>query len=200
MSNLSKREKNLIFIMICVVICFVVGYLLILPSKKKYDKLYDQKGATIIEKQNFANKIMDTDKWEKQLADAESTNLKLSEHFYKKMSNDEIDKIFTTYAINNSVKIKALEISDYVEEVKQDASPDSTGDEKSKDDSAEGKEDKSPFKKVNVSLKVTGSNANIIALIANIENDDKAMMQNFTIQKSNEEYSGDISIRLNMLK
>ena len=200
MSNLSKREKNLIFIMICVVICFVVGYLLILPSKKKYDKLYDQKGATFIEKQNFANKIMDTDKWEKQLADAESTNLKLSEHFYKKMSNDEIDKIFTTYAINNSVKIKALEISDYVEEVKQDASPDSAGDETSKDDSAEGKEDKSAFKKISVSLKVTGSNANIIALIANIENDDKTMMQNFTIQKSDEEYSGDISIRLNMLK
>lgn len=200
MSNLSKREKNLIFIMICVVICFVIGYLMILPSKKKYDKLYDQKGVTIIEKQNFAIKIMDTDKWEKQLADAESTNLKLSEHFYNNMSNDDIDKIFTTYAINNSVKIKALDISDYVEEEKLNTSPDSTEDETSKDDSADGKEDKSAFKKVNVSLKVTGSNANIIALIANIENNDKAMLQNFTIQKSNEEYSGDISIRLNMLK
>ncbi len=200
MSNLSKREKNLIFIMICVVICFVIGYLLILPSKKKYDKLYDQKGVTIIEKQNFANKIMDTEKWEKQLADAESTNLKLSEHFYKIMNNDDIDKIFTTYAINNSVKIKSLEISDYVEEEKLNTSPDIAGNETSKDDSADGKEDKSAFKKVNVSLKVTGSNANIIALIANIENDDKTMMQNFTIQKSNEEYSGDISIRLNMLK
>ena len=193
MSNLSKREKNLIFIMICVVICFVIGYLLILPSKKKYDKLYDQKGATIIEKQNFANKIIDTDKWEKQLIDAESTNLKLSEHFYKIMNNDEIDKIFTTYAINNSVKIKALEISEHVEKDIQNTLSDTPEDETSI-------EDKSAFKKVDVSLKVTGSNANIIALIANIENDDKSMLQNFTIQKSNEEYSGDISIRLNMLK
>ncbi len=193
MNNLSKREKNLIFIMICVVICFVIGYLLILPSKKKYDKLYDQKGVTIIEKQNFANKIIDTDKWEKQLIDAESTNLKLSEHFYKIMNNDEIDKIFTTYAINNSVKIKALEISEHVEKDIQNTLSDTPEDETSI-------EDKSAFKKVDVSLKVTGSNANIIALIANIENDDKSMLQNFTIQKSNEEYSGDISIRLNMLK
>lgn len=193
MNNLSKREKNLIFIMICVAICFIIGYLMILPSKKKYDKLYDQKGATIIEKQNFANKIIDTDKWEKQLIDAESTNLKLSEHFYKIMNNDEIDKIFTTYAINNSVKIKALEISEHVEKDIQNTLSDTPEDETSI-------EDKSAFKKVDVSLKVTGSNANIIALIANIENDDKSMLQNFTIQKSNEEYSGDISIRLNMLK
>ena len=192
MNSLSKREKTLIYIMICVLICFVIGFLLIIPAKKKYDKLEEKKGNTIIEKQTFGMKIADKDKWEKELTKAKEKNSELLSLFYSNMSNSEVDNIVTSYILKNSLKVQSLNIADY-QEKKEETNSESTNEDTTSE------EQSSVLRKVNVTIKVTGSNENITSLLLDFEENDKIILQSFNTHKAGNEYASEINIRINTI-
>ncbi len=197
MKKLTKREKILIFIMICVAIVFGLGYLIILPAKNKYDSLNESKNMLNMKKQSMLLDINAYDSRKKQNDEVDSKLNLMRQNFYPFMLNDQIDFMLTNLMSGYSLMPLKLEISK-VEEKKDDSSVASD----SRDASSSKAEDESSIIKMSATISATGSIENIRVMIDDIAVNSKLELSGYSIvfDSTKSTYTLDLTVRFYMLK
>lgn len=175
--TLTKREKLLLYVLLCIILVVGGWYLLLEPSLKENQnsssKLMDKETELVGVKSKYQQYSDAPLLAEKQKKEYE----KQTEGIYSMLSNEDIDKILTELVLKNGLIPQNLTMEDVSSGEITAYSADSTSeDESSSDTSTEGN---SIVKSVKVSLSVTGSLDGIKKVTDEISTNKGLKLQNF---------------------
>lgn len=165
MQTLTKREKLLLYILLCVVIFTGGIFLLNLPAYDRYSELnaeYDTlQNQLTLEKGN----VVDYGDVDKQIEEMTKKYNAMIENFYTTaMLNEDVDNLITDMAVNHGLIPLSLTIGELDDEEVKDYKTYMA--DLAKNNEAETKKDSQLMMKVyNVSLKVSGSISNLQAMV-----------------------------------
>lgn len=180
MKNLTKREKFLLYILLCVII-FVVGvFLLCIPAVNKYTDLSAQADTVNAQYQTLKASVVDYSGLEKKIKDAQNDYKKQIEKFYvaNDMKPEDVDNLITSLAVSHGLTPTALNISEitseevinyseYLEKQKKEA-------EGNTEQSTAPVNEANSLKVYNVSLKVKGT-VSALQRLVNDANSSKSL-------------------------
>lgn len=172
MSTLTKREKVLLYILLCSVIVIGGAFLLVLPAIEKNVELNNEYQQKLLVLADTKNKVPDYTNLEKDIKTATKELKAIKAKYYAKLKKEDIDKEITGLAIKNGLTPVGLnidaakdeEVLSYAEYIKKQAS-------ENKGSSVDKKLTSALVLKVyNVSLNVTGNVSNVQKLIDEANN------------------------------
>ena len=167
---------------------------LILPAKKKLDKLENEKGQLVMENQAVKYEIAQIDENEQFLRD---TNNKINDSktkFYDSMTNHEIDEFVTKLIVKYSLKPQRLSITN-VEIIEEEVATDSQTEE-----DAETVEKPRYVSSKKVFVTATGSINSMNLLLDEITTNDKIDLLSYNTVQSSNTGNLNLSIQINMLE
>lgn len=169
MNNLSKREKTLIYILVCMII-FIGGiFLLVLPSfeqyskaKSAYDEASDQLVITKASVPDYTTLDANVKKVKKELE-------KIRKNFYEEMNKEDLDQEITQLVVEHNLvpvnlsmsEIASEEVMNYEAYLKSQSKEQSTSSTENKTETAK----KTTAKVYNVTMVVQGTVQNVQSLV-----------------------------------
>lgn len=116
MQTLTKREKTLLYVLLCTLI-FIGGiFFLLLPALEKSTTLQDEYSNLELTLMTEKNNIVDTSNIEEDYKAALEELNKVKTKFYTMMKVEDVDKLITGLAITHFMNPTALSISEVSEE------------------------------------------------------------------------------------
>lgn len=186
--KLTKREKVLLYILLCMVIFIGGAFLLVMPTMEKNNTLKNEKiaaqmdldttRASKIEYPNLENEIKVTSKELKEIKDK----------MYGSLKKEDIDALITEMAVNHALVPVSLSISEQTKEdvvnyeaYKKALETTSNSNEKEKKDTA------LTMKVFNINLVVKGSVANLQDLVNDANQSKSLKISSVTYTEQSEE-------------
>jgi len=203
MKQLTKRERALIYIMVCIALIFSVAYFLIIPAKNNYDELSEKKDNLIMSKQSIVYEIENLDERQNNYDNIVKKIEAEKANYYSVMPSDDIDLMFSTLVNQFSVKTQSMLILEreiIAEEVVSTETDSLTDSETEQIKPAEN-----PLSTFDITIVANGTFENINSLINNIIQNKKLVLSSYDFQKLETEgatvsYNLTMSIELNLLK
>lgn len=165
MNTLSKREKVLLYILLCLII--VVGgiFMMVLPAMQRHNELNSKYASAEMSLQQAKASVIDYSSLDKDIKKVTSELSKIKKKFFSTMEKEDVDALITQMAIEHNLVPESLNINDseiesvvdyneYLMLLNSGKTP-----TKAEDNSA------SAMKVYNVSLSVTGSISDVQTLI-----------------------------------
>ena len=179
MQKLTKREKTLIYILICFLIIVGGWFLLLNPaleknSKKHAEYLEVQQQLTTIQKQ-----LIEYEQAPQQLKILEESYNEIASQYKDILSNDDIDKFLTTKVLSCGFRPVSLSIG-----AVSDASFKQATDDKADTKKTSGN---SILKQVTINMSLNGNFNNLKKLMDTIEKEKGVEIANLSYQLSNTE-------------
>lgn len=169
MNSLSKREKTLIYILVCMIV-FIGGiFLLVLPSfeqyskaKSAYDEASDQLVITKASVPDYTTLDANVKKVKKELAE-------IRKSFYEEMDKEDLDQEITQLVVEHNLvpvnlsmsEIASEEVMNYEAYLKSQTKEQSTSTTKNKTETTK----KTTAKVYNVTMVVQGTVQNVQSLV-----------------------------------
>lgn len=214
MNKLSKREKVLVYIMVCVIIAFSVGFLLVIPQKNRYDDMKEQYDAAKMEKQALQYEVNQVEENESKLEAVNSKRAEAEKLISEPMSPEDIGTMITTSMTKYSLAPMSLIIAP-VEEEKTDstatesetATDESTSADSQTDTVADTEEqtaegtsstEKSAVTKIAITAQADGDIGGINLFVGEISDNQKLSIKSLNIDKTATGYSVKITIEMIM--
>lgn len=188
MNTLTKREKVLVYILLCVVIIICGTFLFVLPAIEKHSQLNSEYQQIQIKLAQTKSKVPDYTNLKKNIKTVQKDLKNIKAKYYGNLKKEDIDKEITGIAIKNgltpvSLNIEASkeeEVLSYAEFIKKQASI--------KKEKATNKEPNSALmlKVYNVSLSVRGKVANVQKLVDEANRTKSMKISGVTYSNNNE--------------
>lgn len=192
MNKLSKREKVLLYILLCFLLCIGGIYLLILPALNRYGA-----SATRYQELSHTQRIM-----QQTIAGLEETKQSIEvereeaasegDYFYSVMDNEEIDRMITDLVLKHSLtpvsfsmtQTEEKPLAAYEKEDSQSSSS-ASGSSASSSSAASSDQEQGPMLLTNtVSMQFKGERDNVIELVDEISRLDSIMVTNVTMDNT----------------
>ncbi len=208
MNKLSKREKVLVYIMVCVIIAFSVGFLLVIPQKNKYDEMKEQYDGAKMEKQSLQYQVNSVEEKQTELEAINSKRAEVEKLISEPMSPEDIGTMVTSLMTKYALAPMSLVIAP-VEESKPDSTSadESTAEEDTSADSESDSEQtaestaspvKSAVTKIAITAQADGDIGGINLFVGEISDNSKLKIKSLNIDKTATGYSMKITIEMIM--
>lgn len=181
MQKLTKREKTLIYILICFLIIVGGWFLLLNPALEKNSLVhaeYEQKQAQLTALQQ---QLKDYESAPNQLEILEETYNEITNQYKSILSNDDIDKFLTTKVLTNGFKPISMTIGAIGDASFQTTATTST------DTSTTKTTGNSVLKQVTVTMSLSGDLTKLKKLMNDIDGEKGVEISTLTYQLSNNE-------------
>ncbi|MEG1474421.1 MAG: hypothetical protein RSC10_01615 [Longicatena sp.] len=167
--KLTKREKTLLYILLCMVIFVGGAFLLVMPALEKNNTLKAEYEMQKIELQSTKASVVDYKDLDKSIKETNAKLVEVEGKFYKIMKNEDVDNLITTLTIAHGLTPTSLQISEVVEEevmsYKDYLKTLEKNDEKKQSEPAKKDNKENMMKVYNVSLNVTGTIGNLQKMV-----------------------------------
>ncbi|MEG0710045.1 MAG: hypothetical protein RR481_07400 [Longicatena sp.] len=167
--KLTKREKTLLYILLCMVIFVGGAFLLVMPALEKNNTLKAEYEMQKIELQSAKASVVDYKDLDKSIKETSAKLVEVEGKFYKIMKNEDVDNLITTLTIAHGLTPTSLQISEVVEEevmsYKDYLKTLEKNDEKKQSEPAKKDNKENMMKVYNVSLNVTGTIGNLQKMV-----------------------------------
>lgn len=181
MQKLTKREKTLIYILVCFLIIVGGWFLLLNPALEKNSLVhaeYEQKQAQLTALQQ---QLKDYESAPNQLEILEETYNEITNQYKSILSNDDIDKFLTTKVLTNGFKPISMTIGAIGDASFQTTATTST------DTSTTKTTGNSVLKQVTVTMSLNGDLTKLKKLMNDIDGEKGVEISTLTYQLSNNE-------------
>lgn len=177
MQKLTKREKTLIYILICFL--FIVGgwFLLLNPALEKDVAIKEEYLQVQSQLTTLKQQLKDYESAPEQLQIIEESYKEIADQYKAVLSNDDIDKYLTTKVLANGFRPKSMSIGAITDASTKAASNNSN----SKTTSS------SVLKQVTVTMSLSGNFNNLKKLMTAIEQEKGVEIATLTYQLSSQE-------------
>ena len=177
MQKLTKREKTLIYILICFL--FIVGgwFLLLNPALEKDVAIKEEYLQVQSQLTTLKQQLKDYESAPEQLQIIEESYKEIADQYKAVLSNDDIDKYLTTKVLANGFRPKSMSIGAITDASTKSASNNSD----SKTTSS------SVLKQVTVTMSLSGNFNNLKKLMTAIEQEKGVEIATLTYQLSSQE-------------
>ncbi|MEG0328791.1 MAG: hypothetical protein RR624_00030 [Longicatena sp.] len=167
--KLTKREKTLLYILLCMVIFVGGAFLLVMPALEKNNTLKAEYEMQKIELQSTKASVVDYKDLDKSIKETSAKLVEVEGKFYKIMKNEDVDNLITSLTIAHGLTPASLQISEVVEEevmsYKDYLKTLEKKDEKAQSEPAKKDNKENMMKVYNVSLNVTGTIGNLQKMV-----------------------------------
>lgn len=178
----TKREKVLLYILLCIILIVGSVFLLILPSYDKYNDLKTEHQNAQLELQSTRASIIDYTDLDKQIKKTSKELKQVKNKFYSEMEKEEVDSMITNMVIEHGLTPSSLSVTDAANEnvisykaftKNKNATSDKSGNQ---------------LKVYNVNMTVSGTISNLQTLVndANKSKTLKVASVNYSEQNSDE--------------
>lgn len=112
----TKREKVLLYILLCIILIVGSVFLLILPSYDKYNDLKTEHQNAQLELQSTRASIIDYTDLDKQIKKTSKELKQVKNKFYSEMEKEEVDSMITNMVIEHGLTPSSLSVTDAANE------------------------------------------------------------------------------------
>lgn len=112
----TKRERVLLYILLCLVLVLGGVFFLILPSFEKYNNLKATHQTAELELESARASIIDYTDLDKQIKKTAKELKAIKNKFYAEMDKEEVDDLVTESAVNHNLVPTSLSISEVAKE------------------------------------------------------------------------------------
>ena len=178
----TKREKVLLYMLLCVLLIVGSIFFLILPSYEKYNDLKASHQTAELELQSARASIIDYTDLDKQIKQTAKELKNIKKKFYAEMKKEEVDSLITNLVIEHGLTPSSLSVTDATKEsvISYETF--------TKNSNASSNESTNQLKVYNVNMTVSGTILNLQTLVndANKSKTLKVASVNYSEQESDE--------------
>ncbi len=180
MQSLTKREKTLIYILICFLIIVAGWFLLLDPALQKNTLVkaeYEQKQSQLI---TVKQKLKDYEDAPNQYKILEESYNEIAGKYNEILSNDDIDKLITTKVLACGFRPKSLTIGEIT-----NTSFQTSDNATSEENNSNNQKTDSVIKQANINMTLSGDINKLKKLINSINEQEGLEIGNLSCQLSN---------------
>lgn len=165
MNTLSKREKVLLYVLLCLIIVVGGVFMMVLPAMQRHNELSSDHASAEMSLQQAKASIIDYGSLDKDIKKATSELTKVKKKFFTTMAKEDVDALITQMAIEHNLVPESLNINDTESENVVDYKEYLKLLESGKTPTKAEENSTNVMKVYNVSLSVTGSIADVQTLV-----------------------------------
>lgn len=201
MQTLTKREKVLLYILLCIIILVGGLFLMVMPSMEKYTKLKADYDNAQIELQSAKASIIDYGDLDKQLKETSEDLKSVKKKFYSSMKKEDVDNLITSMTLEHGLAPVSLSIAETEEEEDVISYTQYLLQLAKKTSPSTDKNSQTMMKVYNVNLSVKGSITDVQTLVDDIRTTRSLKVSglNYTDEASEEEKEITINFKLYMI-
>lgn len=170
MKQLSKRERMLLYILICMVV-FIGGiFLLVMPSFEKYTTAKSSRDTAVQVLASTKKNMPDYTDVDEKLKTSEEALEKVKKLFYSEMEKEDVDQIITSFTVQHNLNPVNLNINSITTEDVISYEDYVASQDKSESSTEEKPESTVSAKVYDVSLTVTGTVEDVQQLVNDANN------------------------------
>lgn len=188
MKQLSKRERTLIYILLCVIVFIGGTFFMVMPSFEEYTKAETNRDIAVQTLNSTKKNMPDYSDVDEKLNASQEEIDKVKKNFYSEMEKEDVDQILTTFAVEHGLSPVNLNINSVATEdvmSYSDYLASQVKDQTSSSETTKIPESLISTKVYDVSLLVTGTVSNVQRLV----NDAN---QTYSMKVSSVQYSNQI--------
>lgn len=195
MQTLTKREKVLLYVLLCIVIFAGGLFWMLMPALERHNSLKADYDTAQLELQSAKASIVDYGNLDKQLKETSEELKNIKNKFYEEMNKEDVDNLITSMTIEHGLTPVSLSIADADNE---DIMSYTEYQLQQKKGSASKSKD-GELKVYNVNLSVSGSIADIQILVDDVKTTKSLKVSGITYTEDDEEKTTTITFKLFMI-
>lgn len=203
--TLTKREKILLYALLCVIIIVGGFFYMVMPAMEKHGDLQAEKDSAEMELISTKASIPNYGELDKEIKDANKELKTIKKKFFEALKKEDVDKTITKLALEHSLVPTSLTITDAADEeimnYKENLKALEKKEEQGAKEDADKKDKKNTLKVYNISLNVDGSILNLQSMIndANKMKSLKVASVNYTTTTKDDTNTMTVTFKLFML-
>jgi hypothetical protein len=196
LAQLSKRERKLLYFLLCFLIVFGAWYLLISPMLDKNTELNLEYQNTLLENSNKLIELEQHKNAPELLKEQKKIFNKLIKKYREVLTDEETEKLITTVILNNNMKPESLSLGELENVTIEDTEETST---QSEDSTQTNEITTSYLKQITVAVNVSGSTTQIVNTIEEFNQLDGVEITSFSYSTETEDDSATMSASINLV-
>jgi hypothetical protein len=196
LAQLSKRERKLLYFLLCFLIVFGAWYLLISPMLDKNTELNLEYQNTLLENSNKLIELEQHKNAPELLKEQKKIFNKLIKKYREVLTDEETEKLITTVILNNNMKPESLSLGELENVTIEDTEETST---QSEDSTQTNEVTTSYLKQITVAVNVSGSTTQIVNTIEEFNQLDGVEITSFSYSTETEDDSTTMSASINLV-
>lgn len=195
MQTLTKREKILLYVLLCIIIFAGGLFWMLLPALEKHTTLKADYDTAQLELQSAKASIINYGDLDKQLKETSEELKDIKNKFYEEMSKEDVDNLITSMTIEHGLTPVSLSIAeadkeDIVSYTEYQLQQKKGASSKSKD---------GELKVYNVNLSVSGAISDVQTLVDDVRTTKSLKVSGITYSEDDEEMTTTITFKLFMI-
>lgn len=203
--TLTKREKVLLYALLCVIIIVGGFFYMVMPAMEKHGDLQAEKDSAEMELISAKASIPNYGDLNKEIKEASKELKTIKKKFFETLKKEDVDKTITKLALEHSLVPTSLTITDAADEeimnYKENLKALEKKEEQGTKEDTDKKDKKNTLKVYNISLSVDGSILNLQSMIndANKMKSLKVASVNYTTTTKDDTNTMTVTFKLFML-
>ena len=194
MQTLTKREKFMLYVLLCIIIFAGGVFWMLMPALEKHNSLKADYDTAQLELQSAKASIIDYGDLDKKLKETSEELKNIKNKFYEDMKKEDVDNLITSMTIEHGLTPVSLSIADADEEPIMSYTEYELQQKKSTNAKSN-----TQIKVYNVNLSVSGAIADVQTLIADVRTTKSLKVSGVTYSQENEDQTTTITFKLFMI-
>ena len=194
MQTLTKREKIMLYVLLCIIIFAGGVFWMLMPALEKHNSLKADYDTAQLELQSANASIIDYGDLDKKLKETSEELKNIKNKFYEDMKKEDVDNLITSMTIEHGLTPVSLSIADADEEPIMSYTEYELQQKKSTNAKSN-----TQIKVYNVNLSVSGAIADVQTLIDDVRTTKSLKVSGVTYSQENEDQTTTITFKLFMI-
>ena len=195
MQTLTKREKILLYVLLCIVVFAGGLFWMLLPALEKHNTLKAEYDTAQLELQSAKASKIDYGDLDKQLKETSEELKNIKNKFYEEMNKEDVDNLITSMTIEHGLTPVSLSIA----EVDQEDILSYTEYQLQQKKGSSSKNKDGKLTVYNVNLSVSGAITDVQTLVDDVRTTKSLKVSGITYSEEDDEKTTTITFKLFMI-